>query len=110
MKTVSIDARAIEGKESFHEVFASTLGFPSWYGRNMDAWIDCMSSLDDPSDGLTEVTVQPGEVLVLALANAGEFKSRCPELWQGLLECVAFVNWRRMEQGQPAVLTVSAYA
>lgn len=76
----------------------------------MDAWIDCMSSLDDASDGLSEVTVSSGEVLVLTLENAGDFKLRCPELWQELLECVAFVNWRRMKQGQAAVLTISAYA
>ena len=110
MKTVLIDARAIDGEVSFHQAFASALGFPSWYGRNMDAWTDCMSGLDDPSDGLSEVKVEPGEVLVLALENAGSFKSRCPGLWFQLLEGVAFVNWRRMERGQSAVLAVSAYA
>jgi RNAse (barnase) inhibitor barstar len=44
MKTVANSASAIDGPASFHEAFASALGFPSWYGRNMDAWIDCMSS------------------------------------------------------------------
>lgn len=110
MKTVLIDARTIDGKASFHEVFASALGFPSWYGRNMDAWIDCMSSLDDPSDGMSQVMVQPGEVLVLLVQNAGALKLRCPDLWRDLLECAAFVNWRRIERGQPAVLAISAYA
>lgn len=110
MKTVSINARAIEGKDSFHEVFSSALGFPSWYGNNMNAWIDCMSSLDEPGDGLSEVKVQPGEVLVITLENADDFKRRCPKLWQDLLECSAFVNWRRIERGEAAVLAVSAYA
>lgn len=110
MKTVLIDARAIEGRDSFHEVFASALGFPSWYGNNMDAWINCMSSLDETGDGLSDVKVQPGEVLVIALENASNFKRRCPELWQDLLECAAFVNWRRIERGKAAILTISAYA
>jgi hypothetical protein len=110
MKTVSIDARAIEGEASFHDAFVSALRFPSWYGRNMDAWIDCMSSLDDPNNWLSEVTVQAGEMLVLAVENAAEFKSRCPELWRELLDGVAFVNWRRMEQGRSAFLAIAAYA
>lgn len=110
MKTVSIDARAIDGTASFHEAFASALGFPSWYGRNMDAWIDCMSSLDQAGDGLSQVKVEPGEVLVLAVQNAAELKSRFPGLWAGLLEAVAFVNWRRLEAGHPAILTIAAYA
>jgi len=110
MKTVSIDASAIDGTYSFHEAFASALGFPSWYGRNMDAWIDCMSSLDEPADGLSQVKVQPGEVLVVAVQGAAELKSRCPKLWGELLEAAAFTNWRRLEVGQPAILTIAAYA
>ena len=110
MKTVLIDARAIDGEASFHQAFASALGFPSWYGRNMDAWIDCMSSLDEPQDGLSRMKGQSGEVLVLALENAASLKSRCPKLWLELLEGIAFVNWRRMERGQPAVLAMAAYA
>lgn len=110
MKTVSIDARRIDDSASFHEAFASALGFPAWYGRNMNAWIDCMSALDSPSDGLSKVTVQPGEILVLLIHNANELKLRCPDLWRDLLESAAFVNWRRIERGEAAVLTVSAYA
>lgn len=45
---VAIPADLIVGWESFHDVFAETLGFPAFYGRNMDAWIDCMTSADEP--------------------------------------------------------------
>jgi len=34
---------AITDWASFHDVFMHTLGFPDFYGRNMDAWIDCMT-------------------------------------------------------------------
>lgn len=47
---VRIDARRIVDLDSFHDVFAEAFGFFGGYGRNMDAWIDCMSSLDDPDD------------------------------------------------------------
>ena len=29
--------------ERFHDFFANTFEFPGYYGRNMDAWNDCMS-------------------------------------------------------------------
>jgi len=53
MKVVEIPTQKIENAESFHEVFAEVLGFPDFYGRNVDAWIDCMSSGDDPTSGMT---------------------------------------------------------
>jgi hypothetical protein len=108
MKTVSIDGAVIRDKESFHDTFAAAFGFPGSYGRNMDAWVDCMSSLDDPQAPMSTVTVQPGEVLVIAVENAGDLKARCPDLWNEFLESAAFVNWRRTEHGQPAILAVAA--
>ncbi len=35
----------------FHETFAREFGFPSFYGKNMNAWIDCMTSLDNRTTG-----------------------------------------------------------
>ena len=46
MPVVSIPTDRISDWESFHEVFSEVLGFPSFYGRNMDAWIDCLTSAD----------------------------------------------------------------
>lgn len=46
---VSIPADRILDWQSFHDVFAEAMGFPSYYGRNMDAWIDCMTYADEPS-------------------------------------------------------------
>ena len=76
----------------------------------MNAWIDCMGYVDDPSAGMSTVSVQPGEVLVLHIENAGDLKRRCPDLWMTFLECAAFVNWRRVEEGEAALLSVSAHA
>jgi catechol 2,3-dioxygenase-like lactoylglutathione lyase family enzyme len=105
----SVDTSRIVDWESFHSVFAATLGFPSFYGRNMDAWIDCMTSLDAPEHGLTTLHVERGQVLTLALEGTNEFSERCPEIYQALIDCAAFVNWRRFETGDPPVLTLSFY-
>ena len=105
--TVVIDCDRIVDSTSFHDVFAETFGFPWYYGRNMDAWIDCMTSLDDPEDELTAIHAPAGGVVVLELIHRKEFASRCPELYADLVECTAFVNWRRMEIGLGPVLCLS---
>ena len=109
MKIVRIDANRITDGESFHHVFAETFGFPDFYGRNMDAWIDCLSDLDEPSTAMTTVHIPSGEVLVLHLDNAQDFARRCPDLYTDLVECAAFVNYRRIEAGQSAVLALSFF-
>ena len=108
--TVRIDADAIVDWASFHDVFAQALGFPGFYGRNLNAWIDCMTYLDDADAGMTTVHVAPGEVLTLVIENAAAFRARCPEQFAALVEDAAFVNWRRIEQGAPAVLALAFHA
>lgn len=106
MKTVRIDGASINDWPSFFDEFSRTFGFPDFFGRNMDAWIDCMTNLDDE---FNEVRVQPGELVCIALDGAADLKTRCPEQFQAFVECSAFVNWRRLEIGEPAILVVSCY-
>lgn len=106
---IRLDANYISDWGTFHSVFAEVFGFPGFYGRNMDAWIDCMTSLDDPADGMTTVHAPPGGVVVLHVIHMKAFIERCPEQYAALVECAAFVNWRRIEVGEPAVLALSFY-
>jgi hypothetical protein len=105
--TVRIDVSGIRDWNSFHDAFQKVFGYPRFYGRNMNAWIDCMTDLDDPGTGMTSVHAPPGGVVALQIDGAGEFMRRCPEQYAALVECSAFVNWRRMEQGEPPVLALS---
>ncbi|MEA5673967.1 barstar family protein [Pseudomonas sp. MH2] len=91
---VHVDGNQITDWPTFHSVFAEKFGFPSFYGGNMDAWIDCLSSLDDPAAEMTSIHVQPGQTLSLVIDNAQAFKRRCPDQFEALVECAAFVNWR----------------
>jgi RNAse (barnase) inhibitor barstar len=104
---IRIDAAKINDWPSFHDAFADTFGFPGYYGRNMDAWIDCMSHLDDLSAEMTAVHTAPGVALTLIVDNAADFKRRCPEQFQSLLECVGFINWRRAARDQPALMALA---
>lgn len=110
MKTVTVDGAAILDESSFHKVFSDAMGFPGFYGNNLNAWIDCMSYLDDPQSDMSTFHVESGETLIIVVTNAAQFKMNCPDLWLAFLECVAFVNWRCLEQGDRAILAVSADA
>jgi len=103
----SIDCAKIRDWNSFHDEFAAVFGFPDFYGRNMNAWIDCMTSLDEPDDGMTSIHAEKGHVLTLQLENVAPFREQYPELYSAIIECAAFVNWRRLEVGESAVLAIS---
>ena len=91
---------------TFHTVFKRVLGFPSYYGRNMNAWIDCLTYVDDEDSGMTDPFIMPGDLMTLQLKDVADFKERCPEQYDALIECTAFVNYRRVETGGNPVLTL----
>jgi len=75
----------------------------------MNAWIDCMSYLDDVDAGMSAIHVQPGGIVTLQLDGVEDFAARCPEQYLAIVEGAAFVNWRRVEQGQSAVLALAYF-
>ena len=66
MTSVRLETAGIVDWESFHAVCAATFGFPDFYGRNLNAWIDCMTGLDD---GMTRFDLPTGEVLTIEVAD-----------------------------------------
>lgn len=97
MARVRLETKEILDWKSFHEVCKATFGFPDFYGENMNAWIDCMSSLDDT--GMTRFDLSDGQTLTVEIAQTEEFKGRVPEIFDALLEDMAFVNQRYIEGG-----------
>jgi hypothetical protein len=104
---VSVDCSNIRDWGSFHNEFAAAFGFPDFYGRNMNAWIDCMTYLDDAEAGMSSVHAPKGGVLTPQLENVTSLRDQHPDLYAAIIECSAFVNWRRVEVGDPAVLAIS---
>lgn len=96
MKTVKIDPNLIANWDSFHDVFSKTFNFPDYYGRNMNAWIDCM-------DEFTE------ELTLIDLGDCRDLKERKPEIIEAINECSAFINYRRLETGELPVLLISMF-
>ena len=102
-----IDCNEIQDFESMHDAFHRVFVFPDFYGRNMDAWIDCMTYLDEPSAGMTGINVAQGQVLTLELVNAARLRENAPDVYAAVIECAAFVNWRRVNDGGTPVLTLA---
>lgn len=109
MTVISFDCSRLGTWSEFHREFAAKLGFPSFYGRNMDAWIDCMTYLDDPNAGMSKIVVEPGRVLTLQLENVGELSGGGREIFESLIRCTAFVNYRRIAKGDGPVLALSYF-
>lgn len=105
---IEIDFAQISDRESFHASFKKAMGFPDFYGSNNDAWIDCMSYIDDPGSGMSTITVAPGEALDLLVKGTSEAAKHCPEVLLGFLEIVSFVNQRFIEAGTKTRLIVTA--
>ncbi len=109
MARVVLATADIRDFDTFHAVCARTLGFPAFYGRNMNAWIDCMTYVDDPGAGMTSVTVAKGEQLVLEVPGSMALKQRAPDVFDALIECTAAVNERFVQSGdQPVIALILA--
>jgi Barstar (barnase inhibitor) len=106
---VAIDCRKITDWDSYHDAFAAAFGFPDFYGRNMNAWVDCLTSLDVPADAMSSVHAPPGGSVVLRLDHAKTFATAFRDGYLATLECAAFVNWRRIEAGEGPILFLSIY-
>ena len=92
----SIDLREVHDWPSFHAVFRKNMGFPDFYGQNMNAWIDCMTSVDAPEEKMSSVNAPENGMLILVMLSVQDFKKRCPEIFDALIDGVAFVNFRRI--------------
>lgn len=61
MKQITIDCRKIETPGQLHSAFAGALEFPAWYGKNLDALYDCLTSLSEETEIiLTAFSSLPG--------------------------------------------------
>jgi len=54
-KVYLLDGEKIDSEVSFFSEFAATLGFPDYFGKNWDAFYDCMGDFD--ADGASAVAI-----------------------------------------------------
>jgi hypothetical protein len=105
MTVVRLPTAAITDWVSFHQVCQETFGFPTFYGKNMNAWIDCLTYLDE-GDGMSHFHLRPSEKLVVEVLETKDLMSRVPDVVAGLIEGTAAVNQRHIQDGKQPMITL----
>ena len=87
--SATIDGKQINDWDSFHDEFARKMGFFSGYGRNGNAWIDCMRDIytNGEYEGLTKFGLDDGDKFILKVVNVEVWKTN------GLQTFNAFLDW-----------------
>ncbi|MCC6244260.1 MAG: barstar family protein [Gemmatimonadaceae bacterium] len=102
-----MNTAVIIDEASFHEECRRALEFPDFYGRNWDAWSDCMGYLREPEARMIGVQLGRDELLHLEIPDAEALSARAPDVVRTLIECTAFVNRRSyLSVGEPAAIAV----
>ena len=96
IRTVELPTKGIVDWNSFHATLQKALAFPDFYGRNRNAFIDCLIYDDDM---MSVVPPRPGGLLAIKLKDSVDFFARCPEQFEALIAWIAAVNDRRAESG-----------
>ena len=65
MMQLTLSGGEITDIAELHRVIAAQLGFPEWYGGNLDALYDCLTDVSKP----TEITVKNSGALTASLGG-----------------------------------------
>jgi hypothetical protein len=104
---VRIPLHGVADWDSFYAVVGSALELPPPGGPRLDGWIDSLAQ-SEHAKGPARYAVPPGTALTLQLDGLTAFAERCPAQHAALMRAIAEVNRRRCEQGDPALLGLSA--
>lgn len=99
-----IDFLDVKNLENMHELLMRKFGFPDFYGRNIHALIECLSSLRYPEDGMTSINLKKNEILLLTIKNIAE-TSR--DVIVDFIIAIEAVNQRQIDIGSPISILLS---
>jgi RNAse (barnase) inhibitor barstar len=103
MARVALDGRRITDWPAFHRESQAAFGFAACYGRNLDAWVDCLSGVRD-GDRMSAIALAPDEMLDIELRHAAALSRAAPQILQTLSELIDAVNARLADAGQAPAL------
>ncbi|MEO8600900.1 MAG: barstar family protein [bacterium] len=103
MPTVRLNGEAITTLEAFHTESQRVFGFPDFYGRNMNAWVDCMSYLRD-DENMSHFHLKPDEVLRIEVAHSAVLRAQAPEILDDLAFCIEAINDRYVDYDEKPAL------
>lgn len=105
MATAVIDGTAIHDWDSFHNECARVLGFPTFYGRNLNAFADCLQYLDEDV-GMTRYVLEEGETLEVRVSSSGHLRKSAPDILDALKDTVEHVNRNYHVRGLPSLVNL----
>ena len=85
-KSYRLDASSWSTADCFHDEVSRTLEFPAYYGRNLDAFNDCLSDLEVPTAG----------GVVLVFVGFDKVVTRLPSLAWRVLDIIARHSRQRL--------------
>jgi RNAse (barnase) inhibitor barstar len=97
-QVVLLDGPKLLQRASLHDEVRLKFLLPEWYGRNMDALLDVLSTLDDRKANLSRsVLLGRGENCVLRIAGSEVMLKEAAELFVEFAGVVAAANLRFSE-------------
>ncbi|NEX60729.1 barstar family protein [Noviherbaspirillum galbum] len=108
VQRVQLDGRRIADWPGFHRESRQAFGFPDFYGNNLSAWIDCLSSLrgDGEEEGMSRFLLGPDECLAIEVLHADVLERNAPHIAEALRDAVDDVNERFTESGEKPALNL----
>jgi len=70
---LNIDVAAVQSREALHQLLAASFHFPDYYGRNWDAFDECIRDVTLPA----QVTIRGLKALRHRLPREAELLSQC---------------------------------
>lgn len=49
MRTITLDLRNVQNEDGLHDLLHDSFGLPAFYGRNLNAFWDCLSEIFEPT-------------------------------------------------------------
>ncbi|HCT5824016.1 TPA: barstar family protein [Citrobacter sedlakii] len=99
MITLSIDFKGISSESELHDKFKQLFGFPDFYGKNFHAFVDCLTSLRIPEEGMTSINIKQDEYILLEVGNINQLSD---DLKHNFLLSIQDVNSRSILFGEKA--------
>ena len=103
IKKMKLNFANVKNSEQMHQLFKEEFGFPDFYGANIHALIDCLSSLRHPEDKMSKITLKHDEILVLECKGLTHKKN---EFLSELMAAISYVNEREISRGNEPSLFV----
>ena|SRR5262245_40188546 len=97
-KVYALEAARWKTPQDFHDEAKRVLGFPDYYGRNLAAWLDCLSDLEVPQQG----------GVVLQFKHYDAFAQSHAQLAQTILDSIESTSRRFMLTGQRMLALVQS--